>query len=204
MELSRRKFLKLTGAATAAAALMGAGIRNSVEAAAGQVRIHYGEERPSVCTFCGVGCGIICNVQDGVIINIEGDPENPLNEGSLCSKGASHYNLSYTFDSKGRPKINPSRLTQVLYRAPKSDRYEVKDWDWALKTIAQRIKDTRDGDNAELGVPNFDTVVDGVTVNRNNAISWIGSAFCTAEENYLFRKMCSALGVVNLDHCARL
>ncbi len=204
MELSRRKFLKLTGATAAAAALMGSGIRETAEASE-QVRIQYGMEVPSICTYCGVGCGLICNVQNGVIINIEGDPDNPLNEGTLCSKGSAHYNLSYDFDSKGRPKPNPQRITQVLYRAPNSSRWEVKEWDWAYTEITKRIKDTRDGENPDLGVPNFDTVdTNGVTVNRNNAICWIGSAFCTGEENYLFHKMARAMGIVNLDHCARL
>jgi formate dehydrogenase major subunit len=204
MKLSRRNFLKLTGTAAAASVLVGTGLKGVAEAA-GPVRVHYGREVPTVCTFCGVGCGIICSVQDGVIINAEGDPDHPINEGSLCSKGSSSYNISYIYDSKGRPKPNPSRVTEVLYRAPKSDKWEVKSWEWALPEIAKRIKEQRDGDNAELNKPNFDTVdANGVTVNRNNALAWIGSAFCTNEENYLFHKMCRAMGVVNLDHCARL
>ncbi len=195
MELSRRKFLKLTGAAAATAALVGSGIRDSVEAA-GRKRVLFGVEVPTVCTFCGVGCGVICNVQDGVVVNTEGDPDHPINEGTLCSKGNSHYNISYMYDEKGRIRPNQQRVTQVLYRAPKSDRWEVKDWDWALDTIAQRIKESRD--------ENYVTEDDGVTVNRTEAISFLGSAFCNNEENYLFHKMCRAIGIINLDHCARL
>jgi Na+-translocating ferredoxin:NAD+ oxidoreductase subunit D len=63
----------------------------------------------TVCTFCGVGCGIICHVRDGKIINAEGDPDHPINEGALCSKGSSIYNLSYMYDSKGNAKPNPKR-----------------------------------------------------------------------------------------------
>ena len=204
MKLSRRSFLKLTGTAAAASVLAGAGFKSSAEAAEA-VRVHYGREVPTICTFCGVGCGILCYVQNGVIINTEGDPDHPINEGSLCSKGSSLYNLSYIYDSKGHPKPNPSRVTKVLYRAPYSDKWEEKSWEWALPEIARRVKDLRDGDNEELGRPNFEpTDANGVTVNRNNAMAWIGSAFCTNEENYLFHKMCRALGVVNLDHCARL
>ena len=204
MELTRRKFLQLTGAAAAAAALVGAGVRESV-AAAERIRIHYGQEIPTICTFCGVGCGILCNVQNDVIVNIEGDPEHAISEGTVCSKGASHYNLSYIYDHKGRPQINPSRLTKPLYREAYGTEYKEVEWDWALKEIAKRVKETRDGDNPDTGEPNFETVdVNGVTVNRNNAIGWIGSAFCTNEENYLFQKMIRALGIVSMDHCARL
>ena len=199
MRLSRRSFLKLTGTAAAASALAGAGFQSSVEAAE-EIRVHYAHEVPTICTFCGVGCGIICYVQDGVVTGTEGDPDNPLNEGTLCSKGSSLYNVSYIYDHKGRPKVNPNRLTKVLYRAPKSRDWEEKSWDWALETIAQRIKATRDD--------YFETTVDvdgkEVTVNRTNAIAWLGSAFCNNEENYLFHKMLRSMGVINVDHCARL
>ncbi len=195
-KLSRRSFLKLTGAAAAVTALAGAGLESSAEAAE-QPRVHYAREIPTICTFCGVGCGIICYVKNGVIIATEGDPDNPINEGTLCSKGNSLYNISYIFDSKGRPKPHPNRLTRVLYRAPRSDHWEEKDWDWALKTIAQRIKDTRDR--------TFEAIDEnGVTVNRTQAIAHLGSAFCNNEENYLFNKMARALGIINIDHCARL
>ncbi len=196
MKLSRRSFLKLTGTAAAASALAGTGF-DSVAAAAEPVRVHYAREVPTICTFCGVGCGILCAVKDGVIINAEGDPDNPINEGALCSKGASLYNMSYVYDSKGRPKPNPNRLTKVLYRAPKSERWEEKDWSWALTEIAKRIKETRDATFEK-------TDSNGVTVNRTQAIAWLGSAFCTNEENYLFNKLARAMGVINIDHCARL
>ena len=196
MKLSRRSFLKLTGTAAAASLLVGSGMKGVAEAAE-PVRVHYGREVPTICTFCGVGCGIICHVQNGVIINAEGDPDHPINEGSLCSKGSSIYNVSYIYDSKGRPKPNPNRLTKPLYRAPGSSTWEEKSWEWMYDTIAQRIKDTRD---------KYFTGKDenGVTVNRTDAIAWLGSAFCTNEENYLFNKMARTLGIVNIDHCARL
>lgn len=196
MKLSRRSFLKLTGATAAATALAGAGFQGKA-AATEQIRVYYAREVPTICTFCGVGCGIICSVKDGVVINTEGDPDNPINEGSLCSKGSSLYNISYIYDAKGRPKPNPNRLTRPLYRAPGSDSWEPKDWDWMYEQIVKRIKETRDA--------NFETKDEnGVTVNRTNAISWLGSAFCTNEENYLFHKITRALGMVNIDHCARL
>jgi len=200
MELTRRSFLKLAGVTAAAASLTSVGYGKAQAAADERLRIRYTKEFHTICTFCGVGCGIICNVRGGVIVNAEGDPDHPVNEGTLCSKGSSISNISYVFDDKGKPKPNPNRLTNVLYRAPGSDRYEVKDWDWALETIAKRIKDTRDRTLEETAL------VDGreVTVNRTNAIGWLGSAFCTGEENFLFHKMARAMGTINIDHCARL
>ena len=200
MDLSRRSFLKLAGATAAAATLTGVGLRKASASPSEPLRIRFTKEVPTICTYCGVGCGIICNVREGVIINAEGDPDHPISEGTLCSKGASIFNMSYVFDEKGKPRLNPNRLTRVLYRAPGASDYEAVDWDWALEEIAKRIKDTRDRTLVETAE------VDGqqVTVNRTNAINWLGSAWCTGEENYLFHKMVRAMGVINLDHCARL
>lgn len=200
MKLTRRDFVKLSGVTAAAASLTSVGFNGVTEAAYQQVRINYAKEVHTICTFCGVGCGIICHVRDGKIINAEGDPDHPINEGTLCSKGSATYNVSYIYDSKGNVKPNPNRLNKPLYRAPGSDKWEEKDWDWMLKTIAQRIKTTRDDtfeEKVQVGGKN-------VTVNRNTGISWLGSAFCTNEENYLFHKLCRAIGIINVDHCARL
>ena len=196
MNLSRRSFLKLTGATAATAAVVGTGI-SKVAADYEPVRLNYAQEVPTLCTFCGVGCGIICHVQDGVMVNTEGDPDHPVNEGTLCPKGISHYNISYFYDAQGNPYPNPQRVTKVKYRREYSDQWEELEWDEALEMIAERIKKTRD--------ENFEpTNGDGVTVSRTNAISWLGSAFCTDEENYLFHKMARAMGSINIDHCARL
>jgi formate dehydrogenase major subunit len=200
MDMTRRDFLKLTGATAAAAALTAVGVRKVAASTGEPLRIKYSKEYHTICTYCGVGCGVICNVRDGAIINAEGDPDHPINEGTLCSKGSSHYNLSYVYDEKGKPRPNPQRLTHVLYRAPGSNSYEVKDWDWALDTIAQRIKDTRD----RTMVESVDVNGRQVTVNRTEAVAWLGSAKCTDEENYLFHKTARALGLINIDHCARL
>jgi len=200
MDLSRRSFLKLAGATTAAATLTGVGLRKASASPGEPLRIKFTKEYHTNCTFCGVGCGIICNVQDGVIVNVDGDPDHPINEGTLCSKGASTFNMSYIFDEKGKPRLNPNRLTEVLYRRPGASDYEVVDWDWALKEIAKRIKDTRDRTLVET----VDVGGRRVTVNRTNAINWLGSAWNTGEENYLYHKMCRAMGLINIDHCARL
>ena len=200
MELTRRSFLKLTGATAATATLAGVGLRKASASTGEPLRIKFTKELHTVCTFCGVGCGIICNVRDGVIVNIDGDPDHPINEGTLCSKGMSHYNVSYIYNEKGNPVPNPKRLTKVLYRAPGASSYEEKDWDWAFDAIAKRVKETRDNNYVET----VDVGGNKVTVNRTEAISWLGSAFCTDEENYLFHKIARAMGVINVDHCARL
>jgi len=196
MDLTRRSFLKLTGATAVAATLTGVGLRKASASSDEPLRIKYTKEKKTVCTFCGVGCGIICNVRDGLIVNTEGDPDHPINEGTLCSKGSSLFNLSYVFDTKGKPKLNPKRLTKPMYRASGSNKWEEKSWDWMLTEIAKRIKKTRD--------ESFEATSNGVTVNRAPGLAWLGSAFCTNEENYLFQKLGRALGIIDLDHCARL
>ena len=196
MNVSRRGFLKLAGAATAAAGLTSVNIKETAAEAYYPARVHYAREVPTICTFCGVGCGIICHVQDGVIINVEGDPDHPVNEGTLCSKGSAYYNISYVYDAKGEPKRNPKRLTKPLYRGPNATDWEEVDWDWAIDEIADRIKKTRD--------ETFIETDEGMPANRTDAINWLGSAFCTDEENYLFHKFSRAMGAVNIDHCARL
>lgn len=200
MKLSRRDFLKLSGVTAAAASLTSVGFNGVAEGAYQPVRINYAKEVHTICTFCGVGCGIICHVRDGKIINAEGDPDHPINEGTLCSKGSSIFNVSYLYDSKGNARPNPKRLTKPLYRKPGSDRWEEKEWGEILEMIAKRIKKTRDETFEETARVGGRTV----TVNRTNAISWLGSAFCTNEENYLFKKMARSMGLINVDHCARL
>ena len=195
MKISRRNFLKLSGITVGAATMTGLGCPETAEAAESS-RVQYAKEVTTVCTFCGVGCGVICHVQNGVIINTEGDPDNPINEGTLCSKGSSLFNLSYVYDSQGEPIPNPNRLTKPLYRAPGSDQWEEKEWSWMLSEIAQRIKKTRDQTFVEKD--------GGVTVNRAPGLAWLGSAFCTNEENYLFKKIARSLGMIDIDHCARL
>src|SRR2546430_12057722 len=91
---------------------------------------------PSVCPYCAVGCSQLVYVKDRRLIDIEGNPESPINEGTLCPKGANAFQLA----------VNPHRVTQVLYRAPYSDHWETKPLDWALERIAHKVKDARDAD----------------------------------------------------------
>lgn len=203
MGISRRTFLKLSGLSMAAAGLTGLGFFPRRAAAlpaapAEELRIRRAREVPTICPYCSVGCGAICYVEGGEITGVCGDPDHPINEGSLCSKGSSLLNLRNIYDPQtGQRRLNPQRVTEVLYRAPYSSRWEVKSWDWALKEIAKRVKETRD---ATFEIKDKQ----GITVNRTMAIAHLGSAAIDNEENYLMLKLQRALGVINIDHHARL
>ncbi|OPX91932.1 MAG: Formate dehydrogenase subunit alpha precursor [Pelotomaculum sp. PtaB.Bin013] len=206
-KLSRRDFLKIFGLGTAGTALF-EGI-NAVPAMAstaegnrptfdpGPLKIRKAKETASVCAFCGCGCGLIVYSEGDKVINIEGDPDNPNNEGSMCCKGIALGDANTIVDNNRRRKLNDRRITDVLYRAPGSKEWVKKDWDWALTEIAKRVKKTRD-ESFEVKDEN------GVTVNRTQAIAHLGSASCDNEENYIMHKFLRSLGVVNLDHHARL
>ena len=142
----------------------------------------------SICPYCAVGCAQLVYARGNDIIHIEGDPRSPINQGTLCPKGA------------GTPSWvnNPNRLTTVKYRAPYSDRWEEKPLDWAMEQIAQRIKRTRD----ETFVPRLP---DGTIVNQTIAMAELGGATLDNEENYLIKKLCAGgLGMVWVENQARV
>ena len=196
--ISRRGFLKgLGGAAAFSTTVSGMEmISGSSKAAAGNLKIKYGTEKMTVCPYCGVGCGILVYVEDNKVIYVEGDPDNPINEGALCSKGSAINDFTHVM-VKGKRIENKLRLKKVLYRAPKSKEWEEKDWQWAIKEIARRIKQTRDATFEQVNAQ-------GVTVNRTFAMANFGSAALESEENYLFHKFVRSIGLVSLDHHARL
>ena len=209
MKLSRRNFLWIAGSAvsgTLAAKLGCAPQEPPVEPGpddpqeivvdSADLRIQYADTINTICPICGVGCGVLCSVEDGKLVNIEGDPDHPISEGSLCSKGSAIFNMYYLYEN-GELVQNPQRMNKVLYRAPKATDWEEKDWDWAITEIAKRAKATRDDYFKENNAA-------GQTVNRCEALAWVGTAMGTNEENYLYQKFCRAMGITNLDHCARL
>src|SRR5262245_2128728 len=170
METTRRKFLAALGTAGAAG---GAGLGGPSRAEAGVVpppKTTGATEVTTVCPFCGVGCGQVVSIKNGKVVSIEGDRGHPINEGTLCSKGAAASQVTN----------NPLRLKTPLYRAPGSDRWEEKSWDWVMPRIAARVKATRDA--------SFQTEVGGVTVNRTEAIASLGGAALDNEECYLLAK----------------
>jgi len=200
MKISRRQFLKLSGvAAIAAVAAAKLGCEPGQPENIEELNIKYEKEISTICPYCGCGCGAICCVDSsGEVVAVIGDPDHPINEGALCSKGSAMLNLRNVYDQEtGELVLNPNRVTKVLYRAPYSDAWEEKSWEWTLGEIAKRVKETRDA--------TFETVdSNGVTVNRTTAIAHLGSAAIDNEENYLMVKLQRALGLINIDHHARL
>ena len=190
MELSRRDFIKASGAGVGGVFLLGA-LSDGVAVASPIRHIALkkkGKETSTICPYDASGCGFIVISDGNKVLNIEGDPDHPVNRGAACAKGASMRQLS---------PDNPWRLNKVLYRAPGAADWEEKDWDWTLDTIARRIKDTRDANFiAKDGAGNI--------VNRNEAIANLGGSALDNEECYLLSKMNRALGVVYLEHHARI
>lgn len=191
MELSRREFLKSSGVGAGGAALFGLMRPELADAQEPVQKIPLHKkvgETTTICPFCGVGCGFLVSSEDGVLINVEGDPEHPINQGGACAKGGAQYQLS---------AHNPRRLNKVMYRAPGSAQWEEKPWDWAMDEIAQKIKRTRDAHWTA-------TDKDGFAVNRTEAIASLGGASLDNEEGYLISKLMRALGIVYLEHQARI
>ncbi len=190
MELSRRDFLKASGAGIGSAFIFGALNTGAVLAKPAKfipLKKKLGETT-TICPYDGTGCGFIVAAQNGKVVNIEGDPEHPINHGGACAKGASMRQLSAD---------NPWRLNKVLYRTPGGTEWQEKSWDWAIDTIARRIKDTRDANFIEKdGASNL--------VNRTEAIANLGGSALDNEECYLLSKLARAIGIVYLEHHARI
>ena len=150
-------------------------------------RIDGAQVSYSVCPFCAVGCSQLVYHRNGKVIDIEGNPDSPINAGHLCPKGASTYQLVN----------NPNRPDKILYRAPRSDHWEVRPLEWAMEQIAARVKSVRDTD-FQLHDEN------GVRVNRLESIASIGGATLDNEENYLILKLFRNLGIVHITNQARI
>lgn len=142
----------------------------------------------SICPYCAVGCAQLIYARGNEVIHIEGDPRSPINQGTLCPKGAA--TLGWM--------LNPNRLTTVKYRAPFADHWEERPLDWAMDRIAQLVKQTRDETFVER-------LEDGTTVNHTLAIGSLGGATLDNEENYLIKKLFGAgLGMVWIENQARI
>jgi anaerobic selenocysteine-containing dehydrogenase len=180
---TRREFLKgLTTGTVAIGALSQSGCGPAIP----PLKTRGATNTTTVCPFCGVGCGQVVSTRSDKVIHIEGDAGHPISEGTLCSKGASAIQVVN----------NSRRLQKVLYRAPGGKAWEAKSWDWALERIAARVKETRD--------KSFTTDVGEVTVNRTEAIACLGGSALDNEEAYLLAKLMRALGLVYIEHQARL
>ncbi len=188
MNSTRRTFIKVLGGGITGLSLTEVILkRQGWAAAVYPAKTKNTKTTTSICPFCSVGCGLIANTQGDKLVNVEGDPDHPINQGSLCSKGQAVREIV----------TSPRRLKTVHYRAPGGDHWEEKPLEWAVQTLAQRLKATRDA--------NFTTKTPaGVTVNRAEALAAIGGSQFTNEECYLLIKLNRALGFVYLDQQAGL
>jgi formate dehydrogenase major subunit len=211
MEVSRRDFLKISGGTLLLGSAPAAA--GAQEAQALELRIKGAKVTTTVCPYCSVGCSILIYTKDGKVINAEGDPDSPINEGTLCPKGAS---LSQMYN-------NPNRLKKPLYRAAGAAEWKEVEWDWTFDQIARKVKDTRDrtfratakskvkekkkADTPEPSglFPEVEVSVEKeFTVNRCEGIAHVGSAALDNEECYMLQKFMRSLGLVYIEHQARI
>jgi len=191
MELSRRDFLKASGAGVSGLILFTSLGPETVlpkrSTTVLPLRKKIGE-KATICPYDASGCGFIVATENGKVLNIEGDPDHPINRGAACAKGASMRQLSAD---------NPWRLSKVLYRRPGGTDWEPVEWNWALDNIARKIKTTRDAAFTERDGDNN-------IVNRTESIACLGGSALDNEECYLLSKLTRALGIVYLEHHARI
>lgn len=190
-QMTRRTFLKLSGAAAATLAVVELGF-DADEAKAASLKMKTENLKPTttICPYCSVGCGVLvyANEAGDDVVYTEGDPDHPINEGTLCSKGAA---LRQLYTSK-------NRFTKPLYRAPGSNKWEEKSWDWMFDEIADRVYNTRKDTFIEKNA-------DGKLVNRTDSIATYGGVSINNEETHLVNKLMRAgLGLTYIEHQARL
>ena len=188
MELNRRDFLKASGVGVGGIFLLRALNPEAVRAKKLLPLKKMRGEKATICPYDASGCGFIVAAENGKVVNIEGDPDHPINRGGGFSKGASMRQLSAD---------NPRRLSKVLYRRPGGTEWEEQTWDWAIDQIARKIKGTRDNTFIE-------TDVNGRVVNRTEGIACLGGSALDNEECYLLAKLTRALGMVYIEHHARI
>jgi formate dehydrogenase major subunit len=208
-KFSRRLFLELTGASAVAWHLVGCDDKKKTPVADGgpdaggceydlppawedATHVKYGTVSTTICPYCGCGCGLLVTVNEGEVVNIDGDPDHPVNRGALCSKGASLYQLNRVSGA-----TNPYRLVKPRYRAAGSAEWQEVEWADAISAIAAKVKATRDATFVA-------TDGSGRTVNRTEGIACLGGAALDNEECYLLSKAMRALGLVYLEHQARI
>lgn len=197
MQLSRRQLMKLSGAGAAGSALGAFGFSGAEEAMAQAVRpfkLARAAETRNTCPYCSVSCGMILySLGDrskntrSEIFHVEGDPDNPVNRGTLCPKGAGVLDFI-------RAK---TRVKHPMHRAPGSKEFKQVSWDWAMERIARLMKEDRD--------KNFIvTNKDGVTVNRWNTTGFLAGCATSNEAGWLTWKATRGLGLVLVDNQARI
>jgi len=193
METNRREFLKVATLGGAAATVFGFDLKPAY-AQLRELKIARATETRSTCPYCSVSCGVIIytlgdkakNVTPQVI-HVEGDPDHPINRGTLCPKGA----------SLEQDILNDRRLLKPQVRRPGATDWQDISWDDALNDIARWVKKSRDDSFVEKDDQ-------GHTVNRCEGIAWTGGCTDTNEFNYLVVKTMRSLGVCYLENQARV
>ena len=192
-QVTRRNFLKISAAGTGAAGLSALGF-DLAQASELKQSFHIAgaTESHSVCPYCAVGCALVAFTGDDgkggrKLLQIEGNPDSPVNEGRLCPKGATAMQLA----------TSARRVENPLYRAPGSDKWQQITWDDMLSKLAQRIKEARDATFVAQDAT-------GNVVNRTEGIAFAGGAAFSSEEGYFAAKVMRGLGVVHLEQQARV
>jgi formate dehydrogenase major subunit len=192
--MNRREFIRNATTGGLAISVLGFDLAPAL-AQVRELKIARTTETRSTCPYCSVSCGVIIhtlgdksrNVKP-TVVHVEGDPDHPINQGTLCPKGIT---LKHNI-------VNDRRLTTVKYRAPGSRVWEDKTWDWAVDRIARLVKDTRDKHLIERDAR-------GRTINALTALGVIGGCTDTNEVNYLLVKAFRAgLGVITIEQQARI
>jgi formate dehydrogenase major subunit len=197
MNLTRRGFIKITGAGLATSSLVALGFGSAGEALAASVRpfkLTHATETRNTCTYCSVACGILIyslgdrakNARSN-IIHIEGDPDHPVNRGTLCPKGSALLDVVHA----------PTRLKVPRYRAPGSGEFKEVSWDFALDRIARLMKEDRDKHFIARNAA-------GTTVNRWTSTGMLAASASSSETAYLTWKVVRSLGMVVFDNQARV
>jgi formate dehydrogenase major subunit len=193
VEFSRRTFLKGTVLGGAGISVLGFDL-TPVYAQTQNLKISRASETRSTCPYCSVSCGVIIytlgdKAKNAIpqVVHVEGDPDHPINRGTLCPKGA----------SLEQDIMNDRRLLKPQVRRPGGTEWEDISWDTALNEIAERVKKTRDATFIEKDAA-------GHSVNRCESIAFTGGCTDTNEFNYLVVKSMRALGVVHLENQARV
>ena len=194
-ELTRRQLLK-AGASSAGLAIvpfanpLGFDLR-SAKKIQQDFRLAGAKELKSLCPYCAVGCGLIAYTKEvngkTQLLQIEGDPDSPINEGRLCPKGATAMQLA----------TSSRRVDKPLYRAPGSSKWEEKTWDFMLDKLAANLKASRDNTFVAQDA-------NGNVVNRTEGVAFAGGAAFTSEEGYFAAKMMRTLGIVHIEQQARV
>jgi formate dehydrogenase major subunit len=193
MDVTRRSFFKASVATMGATTASALGFATPALAEVRQFKLARTSETRNTCPYCSVACGIIMHgLGDGAknarteIIHIEGDPDHPVNRGTLCPKGASLVDFIHS----------PHRLTQPEYRGPGEAEWKPVTWDWALDRIGRLMKDDRD--------KNFVARSGDVTVNRWTTTAFLAASASSNETGYLTVKTLRAMGITALDNQARV